>query len=61
MSTTITEEQARMLDDCLCLDDCQITFVIHYADRILAGEDIDMDKAKVEWEAFKAEWKKRHA
>lgn len=61
MDATITEEQARLLDACLTLDDCQIAFVIHYADRILAGEDVDMEKADAEWKVFKAEWEKIHA
>lgn len=57
--STLTEYQASMIDRCLNLDDLQISFIIQYADRILAGEEIDMDAARTEWESFKAEWRQR--
>ena len=59
--TTITAELDRLLKRCLTLDDCQITFLAHYAERIAAGEDVDQEKAWTEWQAFKAQWKKDHA
>lgn len=59
--TTITAEKARLLNRCLTLDDCQLTFLAHYAERIAAGEDVDQEKAWAEWQAFKAQWKKDRA
>lgn len=57
--STLTADQASAVHRCLNLDDLQINFIIQYADRILAGEEIDMDKAKAEWEAFKARWEQQ--
>lgn len=59
--TTITAELTRLLNRCLALDDCQLTFLAHYAERLAAGENADQEKAWAEWQAFKAQWKKDHA
>ena len=40
---TMTPDQARLIEACLDLDPVQLDFVLHYAEKILAGEDVSKE------------------
>ena len=54
MKKAITAEQAHLIDRVMNLDATQLEFVSRYADKILTGEEVNMDEVKAEWEKEQA-------
>lgn len=50
---TVAPDQARLIEACLDLDPVQLDFVLHYAEKILAGEDVSLEEAAEAWKAWK--------
>ena len=66
MQKNNTEEQSRLIEKILTLDDCRLAFVLRKAEQIMSGEDVpdpekEPEKVKAEWEAFRTEWEKEQA